>query len=219
MKLRKSGTALAAAVLLILGAGWIFGIGPQLSDAAATNANRANVMSQNVRNEILLAKLKKDYQGIDSLRASLDLLRAAVPASASISTFVTELNHLANAHQVIVRSISVNDAKPYTPVAPQAPSSTGAATPTTLINSRITSKNFVVVPVQFSITGNYSDVLDFVYDVQTGQRLFLISTFASTGSTSSKAVAGSTSRPKKNASQKVDASIGGYIYVLVSAGN
>lgn len=209
---------MALAVLLIIGAGWIFGISPQLSDAAATNAVRISVVNQNASNGILLAKLKRDYQQIDSLRANLEVLRAAVPTNANFSSFVTELNQLANTLLITVRSITVNDAKPYAPVTAQAPNSTGTSAPPTLTDPRITTSNFVVIPVQFAVTGNYANVLDFVHEVQVGQRLFLVTTLMTTGSTSAKAVANSKAKPSATTPQKVDATIGGYIYVLSKTG-
>lgn len=209
--------ALIVLLVVVIIAGWLVGIAPQLADASSANANRANVLAQNVANEAILRKLKLDYVGIDALREELSLLKIAVPSSGEISTFVTELNFLANTHKVTVRSITVNDAKPYTPVAPAAvtPGSgtSEASTPLTT-NPRITSSNFIVIPVQFSVTGDYSRVLNFVHEVQVGPRLFLISNLSSMGATDAKAVtSGGQSGP--NILQKVDATVGGYVYVLL----
>lgn len=203
--------------MVVIIAGWLVGIAPQLADASSANANRANVLAQNVANEAILRKLKSDYVGIDVLRKELSVLKIAVPSSGEISTFVTELNTLANTHKVIVRSITVNDAKPYTPVAPAAVtpgSGTSVASTPITTNPRITSSNFIVIPVQFSVTGDYSRVLDFVHEVQVGPRLFLISNLSSMGATDAKAV---TSRGQSgpNPLQKVDATVGGYVYVLL----
>ncbi|MFA5918456.1 MAG: hypothetical protein WC800_02820 [Candidatus Nanopelagicaceae bacterium] len=209
--------ALIVLLIIVVIAGWLVGIAPQLADASSANANRANVLAQNIANEAILRKLKSDYVGIDSLRGELSVLKIAVPSSGEISTFVTELNFLANTHKVMVRSITVNDAKPYTPVAP-APVTPGsgtsvASTPITT-HPRITSSNFIVIPVQFSVTGDYSRVLDFVHEVQVGPRLFLISNLSSMGATDAKAVtSGGQSGP--NTLQKVDATVGGYVYVLL----
>ena len=218
MKSSKSGVfALSLLLVVVIIAGWLVGIAPQLADASRTNAKRVTVLGQNVANETILRKLKADYAEIDVLRKELSVLEVAVPTSAEISTFVTELNFLANSHKVIVRSITVNDAKPYTPVALVAPTSgsgtSEASTPITT-NPRITSSNFIVIPVQFSVTGDYSRVLDFVHEVQVGPRLFLISNLSSMGATDAKAVtSGGQSGP--NILQKVDATVGGYVYVLL----
>lgn len=194
---------LSLLLALVTAAGWLVGIAPQLADASGTNANRAAVLSQNAINEAALRKLKVDYAAISEIRAQLSALRVSVPASGEFSTFVTELNLLANSHKVTVRSITVNEAKPYTPVA-------GPAT-----NPRITSNNFIVVPVQFSVTGDYSSVLNFVHEVQVGARLFLISNLSSMGATDGKAVAVHGNKSGPNVLQKVDATVGGYVYVLI----
>jgi len=209
--------ALSFLLVVVIIAGWLVGIAPQLADASRTNASRAAVLAQNVANEAILRKLKADYAEIDVLRNKLSVLKVAVPTSAEISTFVTELNFLANSHKVIVRSITVNDAKPYTPVelvAPTSGSETSGAGASLTTNPRVTSSNFIVIPVQFSVTGDYSRVLDFVHEVQVGPRLFLISNLSSMGATDAKAVT-SDGQSGPNILQKVDATVGGYVYVLL----
>ena len=207
---------LSLLLIIVVFAGWQVGIAPQLADASRANANRLNVMKQNMINETILRKLKDDYAHIDGVRKELSRLQIAVPSAAEISSFVTELNSLANNHKITVRSITVNDARPYTPIAPStaAAPTGGVNVPTT--NSRITPKNFIVIPVQFSLTGDYSSVLEFVHDVQIGSRLFLISNLSSMGATDAKAVAIRGKKSGPNVLQKVDATVGGYIYVLLS---
>lgn len=214
---RVKSLALTSLLIVVLIAGWLVGIAPQLADATSANANRTAVLAQNVANQAILRKLKSDYVGIDGLRKELSVLKVAVPTSAEISTFVTELNTLANTHKVTVRSITVNDAKPYAPVAPVATTpgnGTGGANTPITTNPRITSSNFVVIPVQFSVTGDYSKVLDFVHEVQVGPRLFLVSNLSSMGATDAKAVTRS-GQAGPNPLQKVDATVGGYVYVIL----
>lgn len=216
MKNGKFGVLLLSFILVaVIIAGWFVGIAPQLADASSANANRVNVLAQNAANEANLRKLKTDYIRIEEIRKELSILRVAVPSSGEISTFVTELNHLANLHKVTVRSITVNDAKPYTPVAQSAGNDASGTIPPPTTNPRITSNNFIVIPVQFSVTGDYSKVLDFVHEVQVGPRLFLISNLSSMGATDAKAVTGG-GQSGPNIFQKVDATVGGYIYVLLN---
>lgn len=206
------------AMVVIVGGGWLIGVAPELAALATANQNRASVELANAKNQTLLIRLKRDYQNIDALKKELDSLRAAVPASAEISTFVTALNALANSRQVTVKSISVNDAKPYTPVA-EAPASTPDKAPGAAVtNPKITAANFIVIPVQFSVAGDYAKVLDFVNDVQTGSRLFFVSTLSITGSTTAT---GAVNREKKSVAttpEKVDSTIGGFLYVLLDSG-
>ena len=192
------GTILS--IFVLMGGGWVLGIAPQMAIAASANADRANAVISNQRNQLLLAKLKSDYQNIDALKNQLLALRQAVPPKEDIPSFVTELNTLSAANKVTLKSLMVSDAKPYTP--------------TTQTNRNITSANFVVVPVQITVTGDYGRVLSFVNDVQMGQRLVLVSSLTTTGATNSKGVKGSPSTTA--GSQKVDSTIGGFIYVLLS---
>jgi Tfp pilus assembly protein PilO len=219
---------LVAVMVAVVAMGWLLGIQPQLSAASAADAQRATVQAQNAQNEAVLAKLKKDYSSIDELKKQLVSLRQSVPASADMSAFVTELDTLAGVHQVTVKSISVSDAMPYTapaaPVAAPSASASPSATPTpaptaaapaapvaptappAVTNPKITAANFIAVPIQLSISGPYSNVLDFVNGLQMGPRLFLVTTFSTTSSSDTTAAAGS-----------VDSSVGGFVYVVLDA--
>lgn len=200
-------------IFVLVGGGWVFGIAPQLASAASANADRASAVITNQRNQLLLAKLKSDYQNIDALKNQLLALRQAVPPKEDIPSFVTELNTLSAANGVTLKSLTVSDAKPYTP-ATQTPSAGASKTSSPQTNAKITSANFVVVPVQISVTGDYGRVLSFVNDVQMGQRLILVSSLTTTGSTNSKGVKGTPSTT--SGSQKVDSTLGGFIYVLLN---
>lgn len=200
-------------MVVTVAAGWLIGIAPQLAVAASANNDRANVMAANTRNEILLAKLKRDYQNIDALKNQVSILQNSVPTTADVSSFVTELNSLANARKITLKSITVSDAKAYTPSTQAAAAkTTPSSSPQT--NPKITATNFVTIPVQIGVTGDYGRVLDFVNDVQLGRRLFLVSALSSTGSTNSKGAKGSPTA--SGGSQRVDSSITGYMYVLLN---
>jgi Tfp pilus assembly protein PilO len=200
--------AVLAMVATVAG-GWLIGISPQLTTVATANRDRANVIAANNRNEIFLAKLKRDYENIDGLKSQVSTLHQSVPTTADVSSFVTELNFLANARKVTLKSINVSDARAYTPTTQAAAKTT--TTPQT--NPKITSANFVTIPVTIGVTGDYSKVLDFVNDVQLGRRLFLVSTFSSMGATNSKGVKGSPTT--SGGSQRVDSTIAGFMYVLL----
>ncbi len=200
------------AIVVTIAVGWFIGISPQLVVAASANSERANVVAANARNEILLAKLKRDYQNIDALKNEVLTLQESVPTSADISSFVTELNSLANARKVTLKKIAVSDAKPYTPATQVASAKNGTNSSQT--NPKITSTNFVTIPVQIGVTGDYGRVLEFVNDVQLGRRLFLVSALSSTGATNSKSIKGSPTI--SGGSQKVECSITGFIYVLLN---
>ena len=223
------GAVLAMVVVVV--AGWFLGIQPQLAEANTASQNLANAQTQNATSANSLAKLKADYEGIAGLKKSVDSLRQSVPSSAQLSAFVTELDLLGGEHQVQVKSISVADAKPYTPpvpvaVAPAAgtpgapaaspsPSPSGAPVasapvapmaPAVVTNPKITAANFVAIPVTLQVAGSYSKVLDFVKGLQAGERLFLVTTFSTTESKESTSATG-----------QVNASVGGLVYVLLDS--
>lgn len=200
-------------MVVTVAGGWLIGIAPQLAEVASANRDRVAVMSANSRNEILLAKLKRDYENIDALKNQVSTLHESVPTTADVSSFVTELNSLAIARKVTLKSINVSDARAYTP----SNQSTAAKTSTSgspQTNPKITTANFVTIPVTIGVAGDYSKVLDFVNDVQLGRRLFLVSTFSSMGATNSKGIKGSPTT--SGGSQRVDSTIAGFMYVLLS---
>jgi Tfp pilus assembly protein PilO len=207
------------AMVGVIAGGWLVGIQPELSAVASANHDRANVVVQNVANEALLARLKRDYLGIDALRKQIDSLQIAVPSSAQMSTFVAELNTLAALNEVTVKSIAVSDAKPYTSAPPPvALAGTPTTKPVDMTNSKITSANFVVIPVQLSVTGVFLDVLNFVHAVQDGPRLFLVSTLSSASAGHSTSGVNSVKKTIATGPATVDSNIGGFVYVLLPGG-
>jgi Tfp pilus assembly protein PilO len=196
--------------------GWFVGISPQLAAVASTNQNRAIIMNQNRVSEVLLARLKQDYLGIDALKTRIASLQVAVPTSAQLSTFVTELNLLAARHKVTVKAIAISDAQPYT-TPPAPPVSKNSAKTAVLTNPKITPANFVVIPIQISITGVFGEVLDFVHEVQVGPRLFLVATLSSKTSMTSTSGVASVKKTTKVGPTTVDSTIGGFVYVLLAS--
>lgn len=200
-------------MVVTMAGGWLIGIAPQLTTVASAHGDRVTVIAANNRNAIFLAKLKRDYENIDALKNQVSTLQESVPTAADVSSFVTELNSLANARKVTLKSITVSDAKAYIPTTQAAAAkTTPSGSPQT--NPKITSTNFVTIPVTIGVTGDYGKVLDFVNDVQLGRRLFLVSTLSSMGATDSKGAKGNPTT--SGGSQRVDSTITGYMYVLIT---
>ena len=211
---RSSAMGALALIILIIGGGWFLKIAPQLNLISGIQKDQANVLATNVRSQLLLTKLKTDYQNIGNLKNELALLGRSVPANASISAFISELNSVANMHGATIKSILVSDAKPYS-VNTRVPTDSGIKEPPPLMDDpKITSSNFVIIPIQITASGKYADILDFINSIQTGERLFLISSLTSAGTMGNK-IATTSSQSSALKSGKVDASIGGFIYVLL----
>jgi Tfp pilus assembly protein PilO len=211
---------------VVAGLGWFLGIQPQLSAVAAADDQRAAVAVTNATSESALAKLKSDFRNLSSLKGELATLTESVPSGSEMPAFVNELNSLVVAHGVTFVGMSVSDAQQYKAVAPPAaatpssgstdtPSPTPSATaspapgvPTAglppVTNALITPTNFAAVPVQLSVQGGYTNVLDFVEGLQTGSRLFLVNSLSTTSSSLAPGV--------------VDGKISGLIYVLIPPG-
>lgn len=215
-------------MVAIVALGWVLGIQPQLVAAASADQDRATAQTQNQASGAVLAKLKSDYAQLDTVKQQRDTLRAAIPADAEMPAFVDELDALAAQNHVVIKAITVSDAQPYAPPAPpvaapaaktsstatpaptDAPAPASVTTPVqtgapvAVSDSRITAKNFSAIPVQVTVTGSYGDALNFVKGLQMGQRAFLQSSFSSTASTTG--------------SGSVNASIGGFVYVVLASG-
>jgi Tfp pilus assembly protein PilO len=56
---------LGLAMAAVVGLGYVLGIQPQLSAAAAANAQTASIAAANQASELQLAKLEKDYARLD----------------------------------------------------------------------------------------------------------------------------------------------------------
>ncbi|TXN30302.1 hypothetical protein [Lacisediminihabitans profunda] len=216
-----------AVMLVVVVAGWFLGIQPQLNAASAASQNLTTVKSQNAASERQLVALKSDFKGMGELTKKVTSLRKSVPSSAQLSTFVTEIDSLSSQYGVAVKTITVSDAKAYTPpvtvVAP-APGATPSPTPSPsasaapvvvgpvapeapalVTNPKITAANFIAIPIDVAISGPYSNVLNFVKGLQTGQRLFLVTNLT-------------TAPPSTKTAQGVEATVKGLVYVLLAQG-
>ena len=215
------------AVVVVVG--WFLGIQPQLNAANAASESRTSEAARNATSERLLVTLKSDFEGIGQLKDSNARLRQSVPSSAQLSTFVTELDALSGQNGVAVTTITVSDAKAYTPPVIVAAAATGAAAsptpsptasaapvvaapvappaPPLVTNPKITAVNFIAIPIDLKISGPYANVLNFVKGLQAGERLFLVTNLSMVPPTAKTAVAST-----------VDADIKGLIYVLIAGG-
>jgi Tfp pilus assembly protein PilO len=208
-------------MVAVVALGWVLGIQPQLSAATEANSQRATVAQTNAAQEASLAKLKEDYKSIGKLNEQLAALDESVPSGTDAPDYVNQLDALAAASQVTLKGLTVADAQAYTPVAPVAPaapaaSGDAAATPTPteapalvaapgsppVTNAKITAENFASLAVQITVSGPYTNVLNFVNGLQTGKRLFLVTGLATTAVADSPGV--------------VDGTISGLIYSIVT---
>lgn len=182
------GAAAAMAVLLI--GGWMLGVSPLLTQVTAANAQTASIQSSNTNTEAQLATLKTQYASISTLQDQLDALRLSVPEQEAASAFLNEVNATAAATGVTVQTVSIDSATLYsggaaatattgttTSTATPAPVATTGATAT----PTVTSNGLVLIPVNVTVAGSFSDDQAFVTQLQSGARLL-----SSSGMTMSK---------------------------------
>jgi Tfp pilus assembly protein PilO len=196
----KMFAALATAVVVVA-LGFLLGVQPQLSAATAAKEQQVTVESQNAAISAAIAELRTENEGLPALRSRLADLQAAVPPTASLPSFITDVGTLAEGASVTVTDLTLGDAQAYTP--PEAPATDvesvdadGAETtpetssgetpeaeaPGVVTDPAVTAANFSSVPVSITIEGSYAAALSFVSAMQGGDRLFALSAFASAGS-------------------------------------
>lgn len=208
-------------------AGWFLGVSPQLDAAAADETQRLTVVAQNDEIQAVVAQLKEDEKSLPAFKATLEGLQRSVPRDANTSAFIDDINALATAAGVVISGITVADAQPYVapesaaPVAAVEPTPTPAPAegepatpveevevevadpfvPNAVTNPLVTTDNFVLVPITIESKGAYDQVLNFVNGLQTGPRLFLVTTFKSA--------------PNEDEIGGFTGTTSGYIYVLL----
>ncbi|WP_348788693.1 hypothetical protein [Leifsonia sp. NPDC080035] len=213
---------------LVLAGGWFLGVQPQLAAIGDAESQTASVQSTNDQYAQAIAKLKKESEDLPALKKKLASLAASVPEGSAIPAFVDQLNALYASSNVVCVDQSFSDAVAYTPVAPPAaatpsstqtpaPAATAAPTPAPtpaatagvppVVNSLITTTNFAARPVSVTVRGQYADILTFVKGLQSGSRLFLVTSLSTAPTTGADAPPGS-----------LDAKIAGYVFSLTPDG-
>jgi Tfp pilus assembly protein PilO len=186
------------AIIAIGALGWFIGVSPVLDQVSLAKASAQTVATANASNQARLATLKHQFANIDPLKTKLAGLQASVPAGADISAFLAEINSLSASTGASLTSLTVDPALTFvdpsaaaataavpaagtTPSASPSPSDTAAATtmPTTPVDTGPSSR-LVAIPVKVLVSGSYDSVMAFGGALQTGQRLFFVSTMTVT---------------------------------------
>jgi Tfp pilus assembly protein PilO len=201
---------LGAAIVCIgiIALGWFLGVSPKLTEMSAAEAETESVDQQNLATEADIAQLKAEFENLDEVAAELDALRASLPASADYARFLAELNTIAGDNSASLSGFTPttpvvlsDDGTPADPAAADAGAEEGAtdAAPeaTTLADGTL-----VAIPTTLSAVGSFRDLLDFVKDLQYGERLFLVSGLSFTDDA---------------ASNDYSVAVTGYIYVEIDS--
>lgn len=182
--------AVVSAVVLLMG--WFVGISPKLDEMNAANEQRANVEAQNVGYQTTIDQLKKDSDQLDTFKDDLKELQVQLPPDGELSTFLGQLHDLEVKSGVQLTSFSANTGVPFSSV----PNGTD-----TVQSPLVNEENLIVISVELKVTGTREQVLNFVQDLQLGERLFLVNTL--------------NLQVGSDAEQGYTGSISGFVYVLV----
>jgi Tfp pilus assembly protein PilO len=125
---RLISLGIIGAIVAVAAFGWLLGVSPVLEQTSAAQAQQLSIDTNNQSSEARLLLLKKQFQGLDALKAKLASLRASVPENSDIPTFLAEINALTASAGVSLTSLTIADAATF--VDPQAPAE-GAAAPAT----------------------------------------------------------------------------------------
>jgi Tfp pilus assembly protein PilO len=208
-------------MLAVIGGGWVLAVQPALAAAFAAEDSRTEVSAQNDAIRAEIAALETAKGELPGLEADLKKLNASIPVTAESSALLEQIDALADKAGVVVDGVTLEEPQPYLPPAAPAAAETteaegadaadavadAAAAASTdplqpFTDPRITPANLVLVPVSVAVSGSFGDVLDFVHNVQTGPRLFLVNSFSSAADAEGD---GST----------VTATVAGFVYVLL----
>ena len=154
-------------IVVILAATWFLGVSPQLATAALSTSDRVAVEAQNTVAQSTVASLKAQYENIDELTAELDAARVGMPSAKNQSPLLRDIGTYAKAAKVKVVSVSFQDPTPYIDGQSLDPELAGAL-------GLVSSANFLVIPIELTVKGDYSKVMSFVDKLQHGDRIVLV---------------------------------------------
>lgn len=168
-------------IVALLAGTWFLAISPRLAEASQANEQRSNVQTQNVAHEAELAALEEKAEHLDEFNDELATLRLAIPSGAGLPLLIDQLNLLAAETQVTIKQLTASDPSVYTPLPASTESTelegeTDAQADPELASARasIPPESFLVIPIGLSISGTYSDAMNFVDGLQHGDRLILV---------------------------------------------
>ena len=198
--------------LAIVVLGWLFGAAPQLDAASLARADRAAVDAQNDVHRDRLVELQAQAARMDETLAEFAALQVQIPDGNALPDFVDELTAIAATHSVQVEQYTAEE--PLSPLALQAASAPPAAevapagaSTTPALTSTLTPQNLFAIPVSLSLRGTDTNVRATLADLQTGARLFVV--------TSAKIVADAPgANDSASAIETSLSEVRGYVYVV-----
>lgn len=235
MRASRAAGWIAGAVVLVLGilAGtWFFLAAPKFEDAAATMDEAENTAALNDVLAMQVAKLRADFENLETYKAELATLELGIPREAQLTAHSRLIQSLADANGVVVTELSPGIGAPVEVVAPapppapapaeesgDAPAEEGAdaevaetpaapAEPTSDGVAQI--EGFLSVPVSVKVIGPYANVSAFLTQLQATERLYSVSGLQGARQEQSDASGGKPA----TAAGDIELLVHGFIYVL-----
>lgn len=175
------GLITVVVVLGVVAAGWFLGVSPQLAEQAQADSQRKAAQSQNDDIRATIADLAKEEANLPTYKQRDEELHTAIPDQVESAAFITSVNNLAAASNVVVEQISIEDVIPYSAPTAAEPAADGSVAPAPVTDSRVNNTNFLLVPVTLTVSGAWPDVLSFTHGVQTSGRLMLVTKVNTSG--------------------------------------
>lgn len=160
LRLWVIGSAFVA--VLVLAGGWFLGVQPRLAEASAAESERESVAAINAQYEAILVELRELSENLPALERELDELRVEIPQEPELSTYLGQLNALAES-----AGVSLNEVTASTPI---------------LVSEELASTvgvtDLVAVPVRISALGPPEGITAFLKSAQFGPRLLFVDRFS-----------------------------------------
>lgn len=185
-------------IIAILVLGWLLGVAPLLQQAAAAEADRAAVETQNATLRGALEGMKDDFARLGEIEAELAELQSSIPAEEQLDYFARGVEHAARANGVHLDSF----------IAAEMPFLGGATadgavalTGTGGIATTTAAGTVYAIPITIGLEGSVDGMLGTLHALQLLPRLFLVNGTAVTV-------------PGPSSGEPPSATITGYVFIL-----
>lgn len=188
----------AAACLAILVGGWFVLVTPARSHAASLRTQKASVDTQVTTLRGQLHRLLEQSRTIAAKQAELDLISRQIPDNPQLPSLTRALDGAASAAGVDLVNLAPG-APVFAPVATVAPtaatpaSAASAATvhPAVVTPGALPVEALAMMPITLNLSGGYAEVEQFLMNLESLPRSFLVSGFTITPNATVTAAAAS----------------------------
>lgn len=190
--------------LIIVVAVWFLGVSPKLSSASAARAQATLQIAANDELQKTLDQRKADAELVPEKRVAIYEIRDILPPTEELAAVQRTLDNLANSSQVVIAASQFS-----TPVLIPGGISFATQAEAVGLTSEIEGMQFTTLvgtPFSLEVTGTYSNMLQFIDELQTGNHRYLL--------VNGLTIVPSGSDETGGASDNVQYSLNGYFFTL-----